>query len=137
MMRLKVHNIAKIFLDEVPNRLKLQCGVQKRTTVSNQSANLHTTFQHGNCCRDITRKYIGIIFKSNGINKVMMTVGDDSTLATRNPIFNGFPVSSNHLSSISLSEPQALKYHANGKIYTPFANLRKKMVYLATNNTMV
>jgi hypothetical protein len=31
MMRLKVHNIAKIFLDEVPNRLKLQCGVQKRT----------------------------------------------------------------------------------------------------------
>jgi len=44
-MRLKVQNIAKIFLDEVPNRLKLQCGVQKRATVSNQSAKLHTKQQ--------------------------------------------------------------------------------------------
>ena len=44
-MRLKVQNIAKIFLDEVPNRLKLQCGVQKMTTVSNQSAKLHTKQQ--------------------------------------------------------------------------------------------
>jgi hypothetical protein len=59
----------------------------------------------------------------------MMTVGDDSTLATRNPIFNGFPVSSNHLSSISVFEPQALKYHTNGKIYTPFAKLRKNGLF--------
>jgi hypothetical protein len=92
----------------------------------------HNQFQHGNCCRDITQKYIGIIFKSNGISirkVMMMTVSDDSILATRNPIFNGFPVSSNHLSSISLSEPQAQKYHTNGKIYTPFANLRKNGLF--------